>query len=121
MVRKEPVSVNWQTLFVIIPIVDLWATYRIEKLRLYLLVMIAIAVTGFVIEIAIFGIDAYFSEQEDFTSNSWFQSAILLVEIGIAIILVRKWSSEWNENILFEGKSRENEEDDDTETRYRLD
>ena len=99
VIRKEPVSVNWQTLLIIIPIIDLWATYRIEKLRLYLLVMIAIMVTGFVIEISIFGVDAYFSEQEDFTSNSWFQSATLLVEIGIAIILVRKWSSEWNEKV----------------------
>ena len=99
MVRKEPVSVNWQTLFVIIPIIDLWATYRIEKLRLYLLVMIAIAVTGFVIEISIFGIDSYFLEQEGSTSNSWFQSITLLIEIGIAIILVRKWSREWNEKV----------------------
>ena len=99
MARKESVSVNWQTLFVIIPIIDLWATYRIEKLRLYLLVMIAIAVTGFIIEISIFGIDSYFLEQEGFTANSWFQSATLLVEIGIAIILVRKWSSEWNERL----------------------
>jgi len=99
MVRKEPVSVNWQTLFVIIPIIDLWATYRIEKLRLYLLVMIAIAVTGFVIEISIFGVDSYFLEQEGSASNSWFQSITLLIEIGIAIILVRKWSREWNEKV----------------------
>lgn len=99
MVRKEPVSVNWQTLLIIIPIIDLWATYRIEKLRLYLLVMIAIAVTGFVIEISIFGIDSYFLEQEGSTANSWFQSITLLIEIGIAIILVRKWSSEWNEKV----------------------
>ena len=99
MVRKEPVSVNWQTLFVIIPIIDLWATYRIEKLRLYLLVMIAIAVTGFVIQTSIFGYDSYFMDQSASTASSGLEGVFLLIEIGIAIILVRKWSREWNEKV----------------------
>ena len=99
MVRQEPVSVNWQTLLIIIPIIDLWATYRIEKLRLYLLVMIAIAVTGFVIETSIFGFDSYFMDQPAFTASSWLEIVFLLIEIGIAIILVRKWSREWNKKV----------------------
>jgi len=99
MVRQEPVSVNWQILLIIIPIIDLWATYRIEKLRLYLLVMIAIAVTGVVIETSIFDFDSYFMDQAGFTASSGLEIVFLLIEIGIAIILVRKWSREWNEKV----------------------
>ena len=99
MVRKEPVSVNWQTLFIIIPIIDLWATYRIEKLRLYLLITIAMIVTEVIIEISIFGVDSYLMEQEVPTSQYALQTGFVLAEVGISIVLVRKWSREWNEKI----------------------
>ena len=46
---------------------------------------------------------------------AWLASAIL------PIYYIVKWSQEWNENILIQGEDDENEEDDDTETRYRLD
>ena len=39
----------------------------------------------------------------------------------LPIYYIVKWSQEWNENILIERKDDKNEEDDDTETRYRLD
>ena len=94
MVRKEPVSVNWQTLFSIIPIIDLWATYRIEKFRLYLLVLIVIAVIVFVTQIAILGFDAAVEVQDDI--SDYF---VILIQIGVGIILVRKWSKEWNEKV----------------------
>ncbi len=44
-----------------------------------------------------------------------------LVSFLFPIYYMVKWSQEWNENILIEGKDDKNEEDDDTETRYRLD
>lgn len=44
-----------------------------------------------------------------------------LASFLLPIYYIVKWSQEWNEEILLEGKSSENEEDDDTETRYRLD
>ena len=99
MVEKKQVSVNWQSLFVIIPILDLWATYRIKKLRLYLLITIVFVVTELIIESSIFGVDSYFMEQKDLSGQSGLQAAFILIEIGISIILVRKWSREWNEKI----------------------
>jgi hypothetical protein len=44
-----------------------------------------------------------------------------LVSFLFPIYYMVKWSQEWNESILIEGKSSANEEDDDTETRYSLD
>jgi len=103
VVNKEPVSVNWQSLFIIIPVIDLWASYRVEKLRLYLLIIIAILITEVTIEGGIFG-DAYFdwdyimTEQEE---NNLFilQGGFLAVEIVVSVILIRKWSKDWNEKL----------------------
>ena len=103
MVNKEPVSVNWQSLFIIIPIIDLWASYRIEKLRFYLLIIIAMLVTEVLIESEIFGA-AYFdwdyimTEQEE-NNLSIVQGVFIVVEIVISVILIRKWSKEWNEKL----------------------
>ena len=101
MVEKIPVNINWQTLFMIIPIINLWAMYRIEKLRLFLLVVIAMAVVEFLGGTLIFGdvwTDYYLGEANT-EGLDGFSSAVILVEIGISIVLVRKWSKEWNSKI----------------------
>ena len=105
MVKKEPVSVNWQTLFILIPIVDLWASYRIQKLRLYLLIFyLGFGLGSVVLEIALFP-DEFMSD-ENLNSNNWVVEGffdiwliITLVGYGVAIILIRKWSKEWNEKL----------------------
>jgi len=65
MVEKKPVSVNWQTLFILLPIIDLWAAYRVEKLGLYILLIIALAVVGFIVGFVegflFFGMSDFFS------------------------------------------------------------
>ena len=102
MVKKEPVSVNWQTLFTIIPIINLWACYRIEKLRLYLLVIVALLVIEFLVVALIFPerFDAFYglTESEQPIDNSIFILEIG-IEMGISIVLIRKWSKEWNGSI----------------------
>ncbi len=101
MVEKIPVNINWQTLFMIIPIINLRAMYRIEKLRLFLLVVIALAVLEFLGGTLIFGdvwTDYYLGEA-DTEGHDGYSSAVILVEIGISIVLVRKWTKEWNEQI----------------------
>jgi len=103
VVEKKSVSVNWQTLFAIIPIIDLWACYRIEKLRMYLLVIIAILVVEFLGGFLIFGdsyLDSYLGEvsAEDIDDYGY-GFATLLIEIGISIVLIRMWSKEWNSKI----------------------
>ena len=42
MVKNEPVSLKIQTIFCCIPILDMYAAYRVKKLRKYLLIMILI-------------------------------------------------------------------------------
>jgi len=103
MVKKEPVSVNWQTLLILIPIVDLFASYRVEKLRRYLLIFyLGFGLAAIVLEIAL-SPSEYFSDetQTDFFSDeSWeVEIALTLVSLGLAIILIRKWSREWNEKL----------------------
>ncbi len=103
MVKKEPVSVNWQTLFILIPIVNLWTTYRIQKLRRYLLIFyLGFGLAGIVLEIALSPAE-YFSDEiptDIFPDEGWeVEIALILVSLGLAIILIRKWSREWNEKL----------------------
>ena len=104
MVDKIPVSVNWQTLFILIPIVDLWATYRIQKLRLYLLIfLLGFGLAAIVLEIAL-SPDEYFSDEistDSLYDESWEVEIVLtLASMGLAIILIRTWSREWNEKLV---------------------
>ena len=99
VVKKEPVSVNWQTLFILIPIVDLWATYRVQKLRLYLLIIyVGFGLGSIVIAISFFPEEFLLADSfsEGF-SEVWI--AITLAAYGLAIILIRKWSKKWNEKL----------------------
>jgi len=58
MVEKKPVSVNWQMIFVLIPFLDLYASYRIQKLRLWLLIFgVGFSIATILLNYAMFGID----------------------------------------------------------------
>ncbi len=109
MVEKEPVSVNWQTLFAIIPIIDLWAFYRIEKLRMLILVVIGMFVVSFIVGFAEGLMFLGFSD-----ASTWIMP---LIGIGISIYLIRKWSEEWNQKF---GKSDDDEFTEDGVT-YKYD
>ena len=104
MVEKKPVSVNWQTLFIVIPVIDLWASYRIEKLRLYLLVIIAMIVVEFLGAAWIFpeNFEDYYLSEEVSEEHLVFSAVVILVEIVISIVLIRKWTKEWNQQIKSE-------------------
>ncbi|MGI0026605.1 MAG: hypothetical protein ACREAD_02040 [Nitrosopumilaceae archaeon] len=86
MVIKEPVNVNWQTLFAFIPFVSIWAFYRIEKLRKGLVIGLICLGIGMVLQFLLpwpFGIMSELS-----------------VNIPVFIHFIRKWSKEWNYNLL---------------------
>jgi len=105
MVERKPVSITVQVILCLIPLVWLYGFYRIEKLGSGILMVIGVAILAIVLVfIPVFGY-----------ALAWLASAIL------PIYYIVKWSQEWNENILIQGEDDENEEDDDTETRYRLD
>lgn len=99
MVRKEPVSVNWQSVFMLIPFVDLWAAYRIEKLRLFLLYFLVIAVAiYFVIGFVMFQ-ERIFEDESENLDIKFFGIALEVVIVGVSIVVIRKWSREWNEKV----------------------
>ena len=82
MVKQEPVNVNWQTLFCVIPYVWIWAFYRIEKLRLG----IVIAVGTAVVTVSVGMLLPY---PYGLIGN-------LIISIVVPIYFIRKWSYEWN-------------------------
>ncbi len=96
MAKKEPVSVNWQSLFSIIPLVQIWAFYRVERLRRYLLYMISIGVVYLLIGEALFGFDAFIDEDLG-TNGYYFEAVFSAIEIGLSVGLIRMWSKKWNE------------------------
>ena len=100
MVKKESVSVNWQSLFAIIPIVDLWAAYRIERLRRLLLYFAVIATAIYLAIVLPFFLDDLMSSSmnQSYEYNA-FNIGFELASMGTAIIFIRKWSREWNEKI----------------------
>ena len=100
MVAKGPVSVNWQSLFIIIPIVDLWAAYRIQKLRIFLLIFVVGFGAAFtLIEIGLAGgVDEFF--RSDYLVSDFEMIGITIAmwttQIITAIILIRFYSKKWN-------------------------
>lgn len=110
MVKQESVSVNWQTLFILIPIVNIWAVYRIEKLRKSLLTVIVFVAVVIPLDISLFPDDFWEDDSEnilnysfgEFDERSVFDLGVELVALGISIVLIRKWSKKWNQKFLKE-------------------
>ncbi|WP_316506125.1 hypothetical protein [Nitrosopumilus sp.] len=99
MVKKEFVSVNWQSVFMLIPFVDLWAAYRIEKLRLFLLYLVVVGlIIFFVLGFALFQ-ERLFEDESENLDVKYFGIGFDVAWIGASIVVIRKWSREWNEKI----------------------
>jgi len=102
MVEKKPVNVKWQMVFSVIPILDLYASHRIQKFRLWFLIFwIAGTIVGLGYDYAIFGEDFFDVEKDMFSEPLFIPSYILFVIIFalVQLIVMRKWSKEWNENL----------------------
>ncbi len=109
MPAKGPVSVLWQIIFVVfIPFLDLWAFYRIKKLKKYLLyvfvpqLVIGIIITGFILSVAFE--ENSFDKLENF-SDDLDENELVLNILGISmglgfiifsIYLIATWSERWN-------------------------
>jgi len=91
MVEKKPVNVKWQMLFVLIPFLDLYASYRIQKLRLWLLIFgVGFGIATFLMNYAIFGMH----------NSVWdFHIAVVIITLGSAVYVIRRWSITWNEKV----------------------
>ena len=109
MPAKGPVSILWQILFVVfIPILDLWAFYRIKKLQRYLLyvylpqLIIGGIIAGFILN-SIFeetSLDRLESLSDDLQENDLLL-IISNIVLGLgftifSIYLIATWSEKWN-------------------------
>ena len=84
-VTREVYSVKIQMILAIIPIVDLWASYRIEKLRFWILLYVGLALVDFTI-------DSIAGYETSFVMS-------LLIGIPIGVFLMRHFTMEWNKKI----------------------
>ena len=117
MVKDEPVSLVRQTIYCLIPILDMYAAYRVKRLRRYLLIMLSVgAVLGY-IDTTVFP-EYVWEDFDDFTSSMFYQDyvkysddsirllTLIAYQVGavlLAIFLVRRWSKQWNKK--FEGST----------------
>ena len=104
MARKKSVNILFQTLLVIIPIPIVWlfASYRIEKLRLTILILALGAILSWVL--------GFVSENTAVTSNDFvYTNGDLRIHLipffyiaffyTFFIYLIRQWSKNWNDNL----------------------
>ena len=103
MVEKKPVSVKWQMLFVLIPFLDLYASYRIQKLRLWLLIFgVGFGIATLLLNYAFFGMNHSFWDNGVMAwdpSMTYFHIGIVIATLGSAVYVIRRWSITWNEKV----------------------
>ena len=106
MIKQAPVKLHWQIVFVLLPFMWIYAFYRIEKLRLALLIYIP-SNASFILGQWLFSTSTcqYDISPSSLIANrfSWcpFPYYIILQVIGlmlaiIMIYLVIKWTKDWN-------------------------
>lgn len=107
MPANGPVNVTKQCICAAIPILDIYAAYHIKKLRRYLLlVVLVIAIPQIAMEFALFGgmMDIFepYMVVFDPKSDKFYQAVyvILWIPVGVAfaVIIIRRWSIEWNDH-----------------------
>ncbi len=107
MVKNEPVSLTRQTIYCMIPYLDMYAGYRVKRLRKYLLIMTVLVIIPVAIaDEVLFPMDktASFEEFLQFltfyygvnTNHFVFAIATWAGAVLFAIYLIRRWSKQWN-------------------------
>ena len=112
MPAKGPVKIAWQIVFTLIPVLNIWAFYRIKKLRKYILIVLIPVTVISMIVIAPQVISEMENIQEGNLMND--DQSILtsvvqyIVDAGFTILsiyLIYKWSKEWNKQFLNAGNT----------------
>ena len=85
-VKREPVNIDIQTVLALVPIVDFWAAYRIEKFRFWGMLFIGFIVLSISISLII--------------PYPYDMIVGIIIEAPIAVYLMRMWSKEWNTKLL---------------------
>ena len=105
MVKDEPVSLTRQTIYCIIPILDIYAAYRVKVLRKYMIIIILVAIPVSIADSVIFpdtdktfeGFLQFLTFYYGVDTNHFVASIIIWMgTVMLAIYLVRRWSKQWN-------------------------
>jgi hypothetical protein len=110
-VAREVYSVKFQMVLAIIPVVDLWAAYRIEKLRFWILFWIGIVMVGMVLGMI---------------GDPVIETVLgLLIGIPAALFLMRYFTIDWNkkieEEIRQDSEKKKFEQEEMKEEQHQLD
>ena len=81
--KNKPVDVGYQIAFVFFPGLDLYAFYKVKKLRMYLLIILAIAIPT---AISVWVL----------SDSSYNYLIITGVTLSTGIYFIQKWSRKWN-------------------------
>ena len=82
MVEQKPVNVNFQMLFSVLPLIWIWAFYRIEKLRMGIVFLIIVTGLGIAVQMLLpfpYGLIISYG-----------------ISLGVPIWFIRKYSIKWN-------------------------
>ena len=107
MPAKGKVSLTRQTIYCIIPLLDIYAVYRVQRLRKYFLIMLPL---GFVVGLVYSTMfpETNWQNFDEFVSAFLFLDYVydpigsiphMISHVGfvlLAIFLVRRWSKQWN-------------------------
>ncbi len=105
MVKDEPVSLMRQTIYCFIPILDIYAAYRVKVLRKYMIIMILVGIPVSIADSVIFpdtdktfeGFLHFLTFYYGIDTNHFVASIIIWMgTVVLAIYLVRRWSKQWN-------------------------
>ena len=102
MADRKKVSLTWQTVFAIVPIVNMFAAWRIEKLRIFLLINIIIIV-GNVMTLEIIYPGVIFGDEEFSASADGIDFLFFIFGTILNVILIRRWSKDWNHKFFDDG------------------
>ncbi|NOQ44499.1 MAG: hypothetical protein GQ471_02405 [Nitrosopumilus sp.] len=110
-VAREVYSVKFQMVLAIIPVVDLWAAYRIERLRFWILFWIGIVMVGMVLGVI---------------GDPVIETVLgLLIGIPTALFLMRYFTIDWNkkieEEIRQDSEKKKFEQEEMKEEQHQLD
>lgn len=104
MIRKKPVNVKRQMIFAVIPILDLYASYKIQKLKWWVLIfwIVGGVIGWFYYETISSGgfLAEYLNSNVDLISTIDHSIFVIIYAI-IQAMVMRRWSQIWNSSIWY--------------------
>ncbi len=97
--QHSKVGINWQTLYIFIPGLNIWAAWRIQKLRKSLLFFLPIAFSVILFSRWMITVGEHVDTQEIGYLLSLITLAFFIIGGNFIIHYFRKWSRYWNEKM----------------------